>query len=189
MQWVLLEKEDSQTCRLVTINSWFLWALNIAAQSCYLLWLNLLLWGLLPTFPAGLKPLNQQPLPSRALSLWLCRNYWDSLDSTWNRPIFCSLLPPAYDTHMFLLLMDATLHTQYAIAHYFMNSSFYFVHFQLLSLPFQCINTVKSFLWLKQTRKSRSLALLSSSTCYSILIIPLGLFLVSNCSLCLLFPF
>ena len=71
----------------------------------------------------------------------------------------------------------------------FQNSSFYFLHFQLLSLPFQCINIVKSFLWLKQTRKPSSLALLSSSTCYPILLIPLGLFLVTNCSLCLLFPF
>ena len=159
MHWELLEKENSQTCRLVTINSWSLWALNTASQSCYLLWLNLLLWGLLPTFPAGLKPPDQQPLPSRALSLWLRGNNWDSLDPTWNQPIFfCSLLSPAYYTHTSSLTHGCHPPPSGCYSTLFQNSSFYFLHFQLLSLPFQCINIVKSFLWLKQTRKPRSLA-------------------------------
>lgn len=105
MDWVPLEKKNSQMCRLVTINSWSLWALYTAAQSCYLLWLSLLLQGLLPTFTACLRPLNGQPLPSWSPSLWLRGINWDSLDQTRHRPNFCSLLSLAQDTHSFLLLM------------------------------------------------------------------------------------
>lgn len=143
-------------CRLVTINSWSLWVLNTAAQSCYLLLLNLLPRGLLPIFTTCLKPLNQQPPPLWDTFPALHGNKWNSSDhQSCSRPNPYSLLSPAFYAHTFLLVQSCSwipfpLWCYSTSLHEYHSFDFLYFFFYPLLLPIHRVNIVKSFPWLKQ---------------------------------------